>query len=185
MVNQSKLDEAYMGCARSMAIMSHAIRKKVGAIIVSEDGIIGEGWNGTPAGFDNVCEDILPTAHDVRYALDSQMWHCAECNKLFASQEVIPGDSLGSSCTHIGVDRLITKPEVLHAESNAIAKVARSTNSSKKSTLYITCSPCFECSKSIIQAGIKRVVYEEEYRLLDGIDLLRRAGIEVEKHAVV
>lgn len=140
MVNQKKLDEAYMGCARAIGAMSHAERKKVGAILVSSagHGIIAEGYNGTPRGFDNVCE-------------------------------------------YEKSEGLVTKPEVLHAESNAIAKVARSTNSSSGSTLYVTLSPCFECSKLIIQAGIKRIVYEEEYRLLDGIDLLRKAGVEVDK----
>ena len=133
-----------MRCAKAIADLSYAERKKVGAILVSGGdghGIIAEGYNGTPAGFDNVCE-------------------------------------------YRGVgdpSPLITKTEVLHAESNAIAKVAKSTNSSRGSTLYVTCSPCFECSKMIIQAGIKRVVYEEEYRLTEGLALLRKAKIEVEK----
>lgn len=140
-----------MRCANAIAGLSQAERKKVGAILVSQQGIIAEGYNGTPSGFDNVCEVVEE-----------------QCVSML-DQEMNP------------VKLLITKPEVLHAESNAIAKVAKSTNSSLGATLYVTCSPCFDCSKLIIQAGIKRVVYEEEYRLSDGPDLLRKAGIQVEK----
>ncbi len=111
---------------------SYCQRRKVGAILVKDKMIISDGYNGTPAGFENVCEDT---------------------------------DG-------------VTKPYVLHAEANAISKVARSNNSSEESTLYVTASPCLECSKLIIQAGIRRVVFNDLYRLSDGIDLLRRAGIE-------
>ena len=111
---------------------SYFQRRKVGAIIVKNSMIISDGFNGTPSGFENVCED---------------------------------GD--GS-----------TKPYVLHAEANAITKVARSNNSSDGATLYITASPCMECSKLIIQAGIRRVVFHELYRITDGIGLLERAGVE-------
>jgi len=107
----------------------------VGALIVKDRMIISDGYNGTPSGFENVCEDETGA----------------------------------------------TKPYVLHAEANAITKVAKSGNSSEGSTLYVTASPCLECSKLIIQAGIKRVVYHEDYRITDGIDLLRRAGIEVQQ----
>ena len=109
-------------------------RRKVGALVVKEKMIISDGYNGTPSGFENVCED----AHGV------------------------------------------THPYVLHAEANAITKLARSGNNSDQATLYVTASPCIECAKLIIQAGIRRVVYAEQYRLTDGIDLLRRAGVEVE-----
>jgi dCMP deaminase len=141
-----------MRCAHAIAGLSHAERKKVGAILVSLQGIIAEGYNGTPSGFDNVCE-------------------IKKFNPLCMDRPQ------GATFTHY----LETKPEVLHAESNAIAKVAKSTNSSLGATLYVTCSPCFECSKMIIQAGIKRVVYEEEYRLVEGLALLRQANIEVVK----
>jgi dCMP deaminase len=114
---------------------SYCKRRQVGALIVKDRMIISDGYNGTPAGFENICED----------------------------------------------ENGVTKPYVLHAEANAISKVAKSGNSSEGSTLYVTASPCLECSKLIIQAGIKRVVYRDEYRLTDGIDLLKRAGIEVEK----
>ena len=129
---QRALDSRYLRMACIWAENSYCQRRKVGAIIVKNDMIISDGFNGTPSGFENVCED----------------------------------------------DNGLTKPYVLHAEANAITKVARSNNSSMGATLYITASPCMECSKLIIQAGITRVVYHELYRITDGIDLLRRAGIE-------
>ena len=107
----------------------------MGAILVKDRMIISDGYNGTPSGFENVCED----------------------------------------------ENGVTKPYVLHAEANAITKVARSGNSSEGATLYITDSPCMECAKLIIQSGITRVVYAREYRIIDGVDLLRRAGIQVDK----
>lgn len=118
--------------ARIWAENSYCQRRKVGAIIVKDSMIISDGFNGTPSGFENICED--ETGH--------------------------------------------TKPYVLHAEANAITKVARSNNSSNGATLYVTASPCLECSKLIIQAGITRVVFNELYRMSDGIELLNRAGIE-------
>ena len=114
---------------------SYCTRRQVGAILVKDRMIISDGYNGTPSGFENVCED----------------------------------------------ENGVTKPYVPHAEANAITKVARSGNSSEGATLYITDSPCMECAKLIIQAGIARVVYRNEYRILDGVDLLRRAGIRVDK----
>ena len=114
---------------------SYCTRRQVGAILVKDRMIISDGYNGTPSGFEKVCED----------------------------------------------ENGVTKPYVLHAEANAITKVARSGNSSEGATLYITDSPCMECAKLIIQAGIARVVYRNEYRILDGVDLLRRAGIRVDK----
>ena len=127
------LDKRYLRMAKIWAENSYCVRRKVGALIVNDQMIISDGYNGTPSGFENVCED--------------------------------------ESGAH-------TKPYVLHAEANAITKVARSNNSSEGATLYVTASPCLECSKLIIQSGIKRVVFNELYRLSDGIDLLRRAGIE-------
>ena len=131
----AKFDSRYLEMAAIWAKNSYCKRRQVGALIVKDRMIISDGYNGTPAGFENICED----------------------------------------------ENGITKPYVLHAEANAISKVAKSGNSSEGSTLYVTASPCLECSKLIIQAGIKRVVYRDEYRLTDGIDLLKRAGIEVEK----
>lgn len=129
---QELLDKRYLRMAAIWAENSYCVRRKVGAIIVRNGMIISDGFNGTPSGFENVCEDA---------------------------------DGL-------------TKPYVLHAEANAITKVARSNNSSDGATLYVTASPCLECSKLIIQSGIKRVVFNELYRLSDGIDLLTRAGVE-------
>lgn len=129
-----KFDKSYMEMASVWARNSYCKRRQVGALLVKDRMIISDGYNGTPSGFENVCEE----------------------------------DG-------------VTKPYVLHAEANAITKVAKSGNSSADATLYVTASPCLECSKLIIQSGIRRVVYRDEYRLTDGIDLLRRAGIEVEK----
>jgi len=136
MATQENLDKTYMRMAEELAKLSYAERKKVGCLIVKDTQIISEGYNGTPAGFDNVCE-----YYDY-------------------------------------VDHLYTKPEVLHAESNAITKLARSTNSSSESTLYVTLAPCYDCAKLIIQAGIKRVVYKDKYAR-NGLDLLKKAKIEI------
>ena len=129
---QELLDKRYLRMSTIWAENSYSTRRKVGAIIVKNKMIISDGYNGTPAGFENICEDESGT----------------------------------------------TKPYVLHAEANAITKVARSNNSSDGATLYVTASPCVECAKLIIQAGIKRVVFNELYRITDGIDLLKRAQIE-------
>lgn len=130
---QQELDKRYIRMAAIWAENSYCQRRKVGALIIKNQMIISDGYNGTPSGFENICED--------------------EGN--------------------------VTKPYVLHAEANAITKIARSNNSSNGATMYVTAAPCIECAKLIIQAGIKRVVYSEKYRLEDGIDLLKRAGIEV------
>ena len=130
-----KFDASYMEMAAVWAKNSYCRRRQVGALIVKDRMIISDGYNGTPSGFENICED--------EYG--------------------------------------VTKPYVLHAEANAITKVAKSGNSSDGATLYVTAAPCIECSKLTIQAGIRRVVYRDEYRLTDGIDLLAKAGIAVEK----
>lgn len=130
---QELLDKRYMRMAFIWAENSYCKRRKVGALLVKDKMIISDGYNGTPSGFENICED----------------------------------------------DNNITKPYVLHAEANAITKVARSNNSSDGATLYVTSSPCIECAKLIIQAGITRVVFSENYRLSDGIDLLKRANVEL------
>lgn len=129
---QHELDLRYMRMANIWAENSYCERRKVGALIVKDKMIISDGYNGTPSGFENVCEN----------------------------------------------EEGFTKPYVLHAEANAITKIARSNNNSNGATMYVTASPCIECAKLIIQSGIKRVVYGEKYRLTDGIDLLERAGIE-------
>jgi dCMP deaminase len=131
---QHTLDKRYMRMARIWAENSYCERRKVGALLVKNKMIISDGYNGTPSGFENKCED----------------------------------------------ENNVSKPYVLHAEANAITKIARSHNSSDGATLYVTASPCLECSKLIIQSGIKRVVYGENYRIMDGVELLIRAGIDVE-----
>ena len=130
---QLELDKRYMRMAAIWAENSYCVRRKVGALIVKDKMIISDGYNGTPVGFENICEN----------------------------------------------DEGFTKPYVLHAEANAITKIARSNNNSNGATLYVTTSPCIECAKLIIQAGIIRVVYGEEYHIMDGIELLKRAGVEV------
>ena len=130
-----KFDKRYMRMATIWAENSYCERRKVGALVVKDKMIISDGYNGTPAGFENVCEDT----------------------------------------------NNVTKPYVLHAEANAITKIARSNNNSEGATLYVTASPCIECAKLIIQAGIKRVVYCDDYHSVDGLNLLKRVGIECVK----
>ncbi|MCR4663945.1 MAG: dCMP deaminase family protein [Paludibacteraceae bacterium] len=131
---QLQRDHLYMKMARTWAENSYCKRRQVGALLVNDNMIISDGYNGTPSGFENNCED----------------------------------------------DNNVSLPYVLHAEANAITKVARSNNSSNGATLYVTASPCMECAKLIIQSGIQRVVYGENYRIMDGVELLRRAGIQVD-----
>lgn len=130
---QDELDRRYLRMASIWAENSYCQRRQVGALIVKDKMIISDGYNGTPSGFENVCED----------------------------------------------EQGVTKPYVLHAEANAITKIARSGNNSDGATLYVTDSPCIECSKLIIQAGIRRVIFSRKYRLTEGLDLLKRAGIEI------
>ena len=130
---QKELDKRYMRMAFIWAENSYCKRRKVGALLVKDKMIISDGYNGTPVGFENNCED----------------------------------------------EEGLTKSYVLHAEANAITKVAKSNNSSVDSTLYVTTSPCIECAKLIIQSGIKRVVYSQPYRVTDGVDLLIKAGVEI------
>ena len=137
MTKQEQFDRSYLEMARVWAKNSYCTRRKVGALLVKDRMIISDGFNGTPSGFENICED----------------------------------PATGK-----------TKPYVLHAEANTITKVAKSGNNSQGATLYVTDAPCLECAKLIVQAGIKRVVYLIEYSVRDGIELLRRAGIEVCKY---
>lgn len=133
MTKQQELDIRYLRMAQIWAENSYCKRRQVGALIVKDKMIISDGYNGTPSGFENICEDTNG----------------------------------------------LTKPYVLHAEANAITKIARSSNNSDGATLYVTDAPCIECSKLIIQAGIKRVIFARQYRLTDGLELLKRAGIEL------
>ncbi|MDE7154456.1 MAG: dCMP deaminase family protein [Muribaculaceae bacterium] len=129
---QEIIDSRYLRMARIWAENSYCRRRQVGAIIVKDSMIISDGYNGTPSGFENICED----------------------------------------------ENGLTRPYVLHAEANAITKLARSSNSGQGATLYVTASPCLECAKLIIQSGIRRVVYNELYRVTDGVELLQRAGVQ-------
>lgn len=152
---------SYLMIAQIIAGMSRANKRKVGAILVKDDRIISTGFNGTPAGFDNGCEEYKCT--------DESDWETlGTCGCEF--------DNLDKTkCKHY---KLITKPEVLHAESNAIAKCARSSESSKDAVLYLTLSPCFNCAKLIIQAGVKAVYYIDEWENdTSGLRLLIKAGI--------
>jgi len=133
-IKQQKTDERYLRMAKIWAENSYCKRRQVGALIVKDQMIISDGYNGTPSGFENICED----------------------------------------------ENNVTKPYVLHAEANAITKVAASNNNSKDATIYITSSPCIECAKLIIQAGIKRVVFSDMYRMEEGVNLLKRAGIKID-----
>ena len=137
---QRQLDVRYLRMALVWSENSYCVRRQVGSLIVKDQMIISDGYNGTPIGFENICEDDTTQ---------------------------------------------LTKPYVLHAEANAITKVAKSNNNSLGATLYVTASPCIECSKLIIQSGISRVVYCSEYTSLDGIELLKRAEIEVSKVEII
>ena len=130
---QRQLDYRYLKMARIWAENSYCVRRQVGALIVKDKMIISDGYNGTPSGFENICEN----------------------------------------------DMGATKPYVLHAEANAITKVAKSANNCDGATLYVTTSPCMECSKLIIQAGIKRVVFSEKYHNTEGLDILSKVGVEL------
>ena len=130
---QARYDRAYLRLALNWALLSHCNRKKVGAIIVKDRMIISDGYNGTPSGFPNVCENASGETH----------WY------------------------------------VLHAEANAILKVAKSTNNTEGSTLYLTHSPCKDCSKLILQSGIKRLVFIEAYKDSSGLEFLHNAGVEI------
>ncbi len=130
---QKQFDRSYLDMAQIWAKNSYCKRRQVGALLVKDRMIISDGYNGTPVGFENICEDELTGK---------------------------------------------TKPYVLHAEANAITKVAKSGNSSAGATMYVTTAPCLECAKLIIQAGIKRLVYKDDYTVTDGLDLLKRAGID-------
>lgn len=175
-----KYDKKYLKMAEIWATNSYAVRSKVGALIVKDGMIISDGYNGTPHGFDNTCEYRAGCKFDTDDSWDFNYTKCSKTktDEIGCLQRDLRHCSEFKECPN---EILVTKPEVLHAEANAITKVAKSTNSSDGSTLYVTLSPCLECAKLIIQSGIKRVVYKDEYRIKDGIELLKKAGIEVEQ----
>lgn len=165
MDKKERIDGLYMKMAFIWAQNSYAIRRKVGCLIVKNNRIISDGYNGMPCGFENICEEI---PEEIEKKLNGQMSSLTE--EVVRSYLQFYQDNGGT---------LKTKPYVLHAESNAITKLAQSNNDSNGATLYVTDEPCIDCAKLIIQAGIKRVVFCREYRLHDGIKLLKKTGIEV------
>ena len=168
---KQKFIELYMDWARRLCQLSHAKRLQVGAVIVKDDTVISYGYNGMPAGWDNNCETREWMDRDAGGWLSPD-----EIKEKWPHEEM--SDEDGAS---IGRYRLKTKPEVLHAESNAIAKLARGHNSGVDADIFITHSPCLDCAKLIYQSGIKRVFYSQDYRDDAGIEFLRSSGIPVEK----
>ena len=155
--------------ARIWSENSYAIRRKVGCLIVKDRMIISDGYNGTPSGFENVCEDV--ECPNFSY----------KCFKTAMPIDEVKSVEHCKDCTY---SKLVTKPYVLHAEANAISKLAKGTNHADGATLYVTDAPCLECSKMIIQCGIRRVVYSREYHTNAGKELLKRAGIIVEQISI-
>lgn len=155
---KDKLKRAYMRTAETFAELSHARRLHVGAIVVKDDRIISIGYNGMPAGWDNDCEDRI---YANEWSIDNNHWDFQEEDGT--------------------VYNLKTKPEVLHAETNAIAKLARSSDSGLGADMFITHAPCLDCAKLIYQSGIKRVWYGAQYRDSSGTEFLRKSGVEVEQ----
>jgi len=164
MNKQARLDKVFINIAKEVSQLSHCVRSKVGAVLVKDGNLISFGYNGTPAGMDNCCEDKIYIASDVGGWIDI--------------------DTIDETYPHtddIGRYKLGTKQHTIHAEVNAILKAAKSGNSVDGSTLYLTLSPCIECSKLILQSGVKKVVYLENYRDTKGIEFLKQF-IEIEKY---
>lgn len=170
MDKQFELDKRYLRMARIWSENSYAIRRQVGCLIVKDNSIISDGYNGTPSGFENVCETVECSCQ-YRYG-------CAKTATPIAEVKSV------EHCKDCSYSKLVTKPYVLHAETNAISKLAKGTNHADGATLYVTDAPCLECSKMIIQCGIRRVVYSREYHTNAGKELLKRAGIIVEQISI-
>jgi dCMP deaminase len=158
MTKEQKYNDLYMGIAEKISQMSYAKRLQVGCVIVKDDNIISFGWNGMPSGWNNECETKV-------YFIEPEL----ENSYVFPHED------------EVSKYRLVTKPEVLHAESNAIAKLSKSKESSESATLYCTHAPCIECSKLIFQSGIKKVFYREAYRSSEGTNFLEKSGVKVVK----
>lgn len=164
MNKQTKLDKVFINIAKEVAELSHCVRSKVGAVLVKDGNCISFGYNGTPSGMDNECEDKIYIAYDTGSWLD-----------------IDTIDELYPYKDDIGRYKLITKMHTIHAEVNCILKAAKTGNSVNGSTLYLTLSPCLECSKLILQSGIKKVLYLEDYRDTQGVDFLSKF-IEIKKY---
>ena len=167
---KQKFIDYFMDVADRTSQLSHAIRLQVGAIIVKDDRIISIGYNGMPSGWDNNCEDIVWDTGD---RTDTEDFFKQYPYKLF-NEQVQRTVACG----------LKTKPEVLHAETNAIAKLAKSNESGVGATLFITHAPCLDCAKLIYQSGINNVLYRNTYRSDDGINFLNKSGVNVTRHTV-
>jgi len=168
---KQKFIDYYMDVAERTGKLSYAIRRQVGAVIVKDNRILSYGYNGMPTGWDNVCENKEYVKGDAGYFMNpdeiEEKWPFVEYDKTVESNRRY---------------RLVTKDEVLHAESNAIAKVSGSTESSEDATLFVTTAPCIHCAKMIFQSGIKSVFYKEEYRDTQGIDFLSKGGVDVTRY---
>jgi dCMP deaminase len=174
---KEKFKQAYMKTAETFAELSHARRLHVGAIVVKDDRIVSIGYNGMPAGWDNNCEDKEYMSRDAGSWLDPseiyEQWPFEEEPKIqwFGDDPI----------TVTNRYKLKTKPEVLHAETNAIAKLAKSNESGMGATMFITHAPCLDCAKLIYQSGISSVLYRNTYRDTSGIDFLQKAGLVIEQ----
>ena len=171
-MKQKKFIDYYMKIAEVTAQLSYAVRLKVGAVLVRDNQIIGTGYNGMPSGWDNNCENKI-------WDTDSGGWLSPE--EIF---EQYPYEEYNADIKQVVRYNLKTKPEVLHAESNALLKVARSTESSMNATMFCTHAPCIECAKLIYQAGVTKLYYREQYRDNKGLEFLSKSGVDVTRHEV-
>lgn len=171
-MKQKKFIDYYMKIAEVTAQLSYAVRLKVGAVLVRDNQIIGTGYNGMPSGWDNNCENKI-------YDAGSGGWLSPE--EIF---EQYPYEEHKPDANQVVRYNLKTKPEVLHAESNALMKVARSTESSMNATMFCTHAPCIECAKLIYQAGVTKLYYREQYRDNKGLEFLSKSGVDVTRHEV-
>ena len=160
---KQKFQQLYITISSTVATMSTARRLQVGAIVVKDDRVISMGYNGMPSGWDNNCEDTF---------------YCTDDDQLPEPDKML---NMGYTKSNNGWYKLVTKPEVLHAETNAIAKLARSNESGLGATMFITHSPCLDCAKLVYQSGINTVYYRNSYRSEEGIQFLEKAGVEVVK----
>ena len=179
---KSKFQKLYNNIAHEVARMSHARRLQVGAVIVKDDRVISMGYNGMPAGWDNNCEDKV---YNTRFKqqqdgswMDPMSYEVVDIEEHYPFEE----EEQGPYYEYARRYKLKTKPEVLHAESNAIAKLAKSNDSGDGADIFITHAPCMECAKLIYQSGIRRVYFNQNYRDDSGIRFLKQSGIEVIKH---
>lgn len=171
---KEKMIKPYMDCAKAFASLSHALRKKVGGVAITPNDVMLYSWNGTASGDDNECEDKVRMTAQIKALYDNYKERSLKHFTDVYENNFPYEDELGRYS-------LVTKRETLHAERNIIAKAAKEGISLKDSIFVVTMSPCFECSVQLVQAGVKHVIYEEEYRDLDGIEYLKSHGVTVER----